>query len=143
MTNLTTKMMFAAATLAVAAGAASAQTMKAEIPFTFRAGDTAMTPGTYEIRSTGQKNGAAIFRLYDKNSKRSIMLMPIAARDPQKAWEASGTPLLSFDCVANRCALSAIWAGPFKPAYTIRHGNLGNEEPVRVALIEMRPGKSD
>ena len=40
MKNLTMKMMFAAATLVAAAGVASAQTLEANVPFTFRAGGT-------------------------------------------------------------------------------------------------------
>ncbi|SPF31837.1 conserved exported hypothetical protein [Candidatus Sulfopaludibacter sp. SbA4] len=143
MTNFTTRMMIAAATLVVAAGAASAQTMKAEIPFTFRAGDTVMAPGTYEIHRIHKQSGTPLFRVSDSRGEHAIALMPIGSGDPKKAWEAGGAPLLSFDCVASRCALSGIWTGPLTPAYVIRHGKLGNDEPVRVALIEMRPNKSE
>jgi len=143
MTNFTTRMMIAAATLVVAAGSASAQAMKAEIPFTFRAGDTVMAPGTYEIRPILRYNGIPLFRLSDTRGERAVALLPLGANDPKKAWEASRTPLLSFECVAARCELSGIWSGPYTPAYSIRHGKMGKEEPVRVALIEMRPGKSE
>ena len=143
MTNFTTRIMIAAATLVVAAGAASAQTMKAEIPFTFRAGDTVMAPGTYQIRPIQQQSGIPLFRVNDASGQHAIALMPIGAGDPKKAWEANGKPLLSFECVASRCELSGIWTGPLTPAYVVRHGKLGKEEPVRVALIEMRPDKSE
>ena len=39
----------AAAVVVLAAGSASAQTLKAEIPFTFQAAGAMMTPGTYQI----------------------------------------------------------------------------------------------
>src|SRR5271169_4577719 len=49
MTNFTMKMMVAAATVVVAAGTASAQNLKADIPFTFRAGGKVMAAGTYRV----------------------------------------------------------------------------------------------
>ncbi len=58
MKKLTTKLMIAAAALVVAAGAASAQTMKAEIPFAFRAGDKVMAAGTYRVETLSTQTGA-------------------------------------------------------------------------------------
>ena len=48
MKQLTTNLM-AAAVVALAAGSASAQTLKADIPFTFHVAGVVMTPGPYEI----------------------------------------------------------------------------------------------
>jgi len=142
MTNFTTRMMIAAATLVVAAGAASAQTLKAEIPFTFRAGDTVMEAGSYQVSRISQQSGTPVFQLRD--AARAILLMPVASGDANKSWVAKGKPVLSFECGPNHCSLAAIWTGAHADlAYLIRQVKMGKEEPVRVALIEIRPDKAD
>jgi hypothetical protein len=56
MKNLTMKMMVLAAALVVVGGVASAQSMKAEIPFRFQAAGAWLEPGTYSIKNI---NGSA------------------------------------------------------------------------------------
>ena len=143
MTNFTTRMMIAAATVVVAAGAASAQTLKAEIPFAFRAGKTVMSAGTYEVSKLNQGSGSPLFRVRDEQAKNAIALMPQAAADPTKAVAESGKPAMVFECVASRCALSGIYYGPNTAMYQIRQGDLGNEEPVRVAMIILHSEKAN
>jgi hypothetical protein len=143
MTNFTTRVTIAAATLVVAAGAASAQTLKAEIPFTFRAGNTVMAAGTYQVSRILQPGGTSIFHLKDASGPGSVILMPAASGDVRKSWVAKGAPLLSFMCSADRCSLAQIWTGTFAPVYTIPQAKPDKEEPVHMALIEMRPEKSE
>ena len=142
MTNFTTRMMIAAATLVVAAGSASAQNLKAEIPFTFRAGGVVMAAGNYEVIAD-QKNGRPMYRLWSAQEHRSILVLAGAARDPQKSWVAGGQPVLSFECGISHCALAAIWSGTSMPAYTFPRPKLGRDEPVHTALVVMRPEKGD
>jgi len=116
--------------------------LKAEIPFTFRAGDTVMEAGTYQVSRISQQSGTPVFRLGD--AARAILLMPVASGDANKSWVAKGKPVLSFECGPNHCSLAAIWTGAHADlAYLIRQVKMGKEEPVRVALIEMRPDKAD
>jgi hypothetical protein len=140
MTNFTTRMMIAAATVVVAAGAASAQTLKAEIPFTFRANGAVMAAGTYKVSQISH-TGTPIFQVRGDTGQGAVLLVPLVAGDPDKSWVAKGMPVLSFACGPSRCALAQIWAGG--PAYTIRQVDTGKDEPVRVALIEMRSVKSE
>ena len=49
MKNLTTNLMLAAIALAAASGVASAQQLKAEIPFSFRAQGTLVPAGPYTV----------------------------------------------------------------------------------------------
>ena len=57
MNSLTSALKLAAVTLTVAAGCASAQGLKAEIPFTFKAGGAVLPAGSYELtESTGTKH---------------------------------------------------------------------------------------
>jgi hypothetical protein len=144
MTNFTTRMMIAAATVVVAAGAASAQTLKADIPFTFRAGKTVMAAGTYRIEAVSQLSGRPAFRLQAAGGQRAILLVPTTSADANKAWVAKGAPVLSFACIANRCSLAQVWTGgPATAAYQLPQEKMDKDEPVHVALIEMRSEKSE
>jgi hypothetical protein len=143
MTNFTTRMMIAAATLVVAAGSASAQTMKAEIPFTFRAAGVVLPAGTYVVTDISRGSGVPQFTLRSAQEPRSVILMGTANIDPRKAWVASGNPVLSFECGVSHCALSAIWTGYTKPAYKFARPKLGRDEPTREALVVMQPNKGD
>jgi len=105
MKKLTTKVMIATAALVVAAGVASAQTMTAQIPFEFRAGNQVMAPGTYQVDNLNTQTGIPIYRLLDVNSHRSIALLAQARVDPEKGW-AAGNPKLLFACTSGSCVLA-------------------------------------
>ena len=69
MKRLTMNSMLAAAALVLAAGSAPAQTLKADVPFTFQAAGVVMTPGTYEIRNGSKMAKFVVLRNTDtKNS---------------------------------------------------------------------------
>ena len=79
MKSLTTNCMIAVAALAAAAGSASAQVLKAEIPFTFRAGKALMPPGSYEL-NLGAAPSRTFFILRNAQTKASVMLADRLAR---------------------------------------------------------------
>jgi len=143
MTNFTKRLMVAAATLVVAAGAASAQTLKAEIPFTFRTGTVVMPAGTYRISPIYQSGGQIMFRLGSYDGHNAVLLVPKAFGDPRMTWADSGNPVLTFECGVSRCALVGLWTGPETPAYVLPRPKLGRDEPARVATIAMRVDKAD
>jgi hypothetical protein len=144
MTNFTTRMVIAAATLVVAAGSASAQAMKAEIPFAFRAGGVVMAAGTYQVRATTQSSGYHYFQIRSVDGGPSVLLVGTAPRDPQKEWAAAGKPVLSFECGIGHCALAQVWNGTARSAYSIPRPKLGrDEEPTHTAVVVMRPDKGD
>lgn len=143
MTNLTTRMMIAAATVVVAAGVASAQSMKAEIPFSFRAGNTMMAAGTYQVTNLGLQSGGPMFRLAAAGGRNTIALLPRAASDAKKDWEKAGNPLLRFECAGANCFLAAVWTGPGTPQYNFSHPKLGIEGPYRVATVALRPERGE
>ena len=99
MKKLTTRFMIATAALVVAAGAASAQTMTASIPFEFRAGGRVMEPGTYSA-SLSRSGGALIIRLLNSHSGEQAIVLGQIPVDPQKAWTASGEGRLVFECTS-------------------------------------------
>ncbi len=97
-----------------------------------------MAAGTYELSRINQPGGTPMFRLGEAAGPRAVLLVPAGSRDAQKSWEASGTPVLFFECGSSRCSLAQIWTGGYTPAYAMRHVNIGKDELLRVALIEMR-----
>lgn len=93
MTSFTTRMtrlMIAAATLVVAAGSASAQSLKAEIPFAFRAGGVVMPAGTYQVKTDNHLGGHPYFEIRSVDGGRSVLLVGSVPHNPKKAWAAAG-----------------------------------------------------
>jgi hypothetical protein len=141
MKKLTTRLMIAAAALAVVAGVASAQTMTASIPFEFRAGDRVMAPGTYRIDSP-QVSGVPLFHLSNVHSGGSIVLLVKAPVDPKKGWTA-GNPRMVFACTSGSCALAELWAGSGSYAYTFHGPKLDNDVTAVLREIPLQSGKGE
>jgi hypothetical protein len=129
MTRLTTKLMIAAAAL-VAAGAASAQTMKADIPFAFRAGGKAMAAGTYHV-DFGNLGGTVVIRGWNKSG---VMALPTARKEA-----AESTPKLVFQCGRGTCSLLQIWPGYSKPGLEFRTPKLDPREQASLVVVPLRP----
>jgi hypothetical protein len=142
MKNLTTRLLIATAALVVAAGAASAQTMTAAIPFEFHAGGRVMEPGTYQIQRL-LTSEIPVFWLSSVHSGTPIALLPQAGVDPQKTWEASGHGKLVFACTSGRCALAELYSGSGSRAYKFRGPKLGKDETAILTEIPMQPGKGE
>ena len=86
MKRLTTNLMIAAAAIAAVAGSASAQTLKADIPFTFHAGGTVLPAGTYQIK-VNSPNGAPIFVLRNADTGKASMVGERASGDAPEGVE--------------------------------------------------------
>jgi len=133
MNSLTSALKLAAVTLTVAAGCASAQGLKAEIPFTFKAGGAVLPAGSYELtESTGTKH----LLMRNMDTLNAILLFPSFADDPSKAWRAEGNPKLGFLCGDGRCVLTQIWNGN-GPAYQFHAPRFGKDTKTQVAVIVM------
>jgi len=133
MNSLTSALKLAAVTLTVAAGCSSAQGLRAEIPFTFKAGGSVLPAGSYELtESTGTKH----LLMRNMDNLNAILLFPSFADDPSKAWRAEGNPKLSLLCGDGRCVLTQIWNGN-GPAYQFHAPRFGKDTKTQVAAIEM------
>ena len=108
MNTSTMRSMIVTAALAVAAGSASAQTYKAEIPMSFRVGQKVMTPGSYELRLS---TDSAIEIVYVRGPESTVMLTASSKSDAPKKWLQDGSPKLSFECVGGACSLHRLWNG--------------------------------
>jgi len=118
MKSFTIKSLLAAAAMTAAAGVASAQTLKVEVPFSFRAGETLMAPGTYRIvAGTNALHTAAIQIRHDGEGGGIMMLA--TQRNAAKAWVAMGVPKVQFDCMDGRCSLAKVWNGESRDALEV------------------------
>src|SRR3954452_12772595 len=109
MKSFTTNLLIAAAVVVLAAGSAAAQTLKADIPFTFHAAGAAMPPGTYQVqRASSAASPYVILRNVD--TRQSVLAM-YSRGDASKEVLARGTPVLQFQCSGHYCALSDAWTG--------------------------------
>ena len=142
MKNLTTNLMLAAIALAAAPGLASAQQLKAEIPFGFRAQGTMVPAGTYTLK-TDSTGGVPKFLLRSVASGYSILLANAIQGDPKKAWEATGAPVMEFECGDSGCALNRLWSGGNYPAYRFSHPNAEKGERTHLAVIRLAVSKTN
>lgn len=78
---------------------------KAEVPFTFQAGDKVMTPGEYRI--SRPNIGVGRLQLIEKtdSAKRSYLATEFVEQDP------NGTARLTFHCYNHDCFLYEVWDG--------------------------------
>jgi hypothetical protein len=133
MQSMTTKLMITAASLAIAGGVASAQTLRAEIPFAFRAGDKVMAPGTYYVKASDTRQYVV---LANYETKDAAVVMAGTRSTPSKNWVAAGQARMAFQCGLDRCELSRIWTGPGEDALTFR--GHGSGAPERASITEVR-----
>src|SRR5262249_15961205 len=124
MKSMTTNLLITAAALAFAT-VASAQQYRADIPFAFRAGGKVLAPGTYtvQIRATA----TYLVKLTDDKTLHSILMLPAARTDGPKDEAARYIPALTFECGANRCALTRVWTGSSDPALMFPRPSLGKD----------------
>jgi len=138
MKHLTISITMAAAVV-LAAGSASAQTLKADIPFTFHAAGKVMSPGTYQVIAAS--NAASRYVLLRNNDTKESVLAMYSPRDAAKELAARGTPGMQFECSGARCALREIWSGPDHLAYGLPGPKLGSD--AHMALIPLTVVKAD
>jgi len=143
MKSFTTRTMIAVAALAVAAGTASAQTYKAEIPMAFHAGNKAMTAGSYDVRVVVGQSGSEVIQLRNANTKAAAVLVPFHGDYAPKTWVADGNPRLSFECVDGACSLRKLWNGRDAAVYQLPARKLRPAEVERIAVITVGLTKAD
>ena len=135
MKRFTMKSLVVAAALAAAAVSASAQSLNAEIPFNFRAGDAVLAAGTYRI-NVGSAD-TSVVRLMNMDTKKSAMVVPRYRRDLDKQ-SASGAPKLWFACTGSSCVLSSLWNGEGSSALVIGRSRYAVGRPGRISHASVR-----
>jgi len=126
--------MFAAAAVVAVAGSASAQNVKADIPFAFRVGNVVLQPGTYEVQT--EPGLAPMFRLYNRETKQGAILVGYATHDVSKSWAGAGVPRLGFRCAGSTCAVAELWmGGAYSSVFHMPKTQSG--DPVRIAEVRL------
>jgi hypothetical protein len=108
MTNFTKNMIVAAAALTIAAGMAGAQSIKAEVPFGFRAAGTVLPAGSYLVNAIQSSGGLAVFKLTQEDTHRSVLTIPYV-NNIKKGNDASAS--LTFECTGTDCTLLEVAPG--------------------------------
>ena len=140
MKHLTMNSMLASAAVVLAAGSASAQTLKADVPFTFQAAGVVMAPGTYEIR--GGSKMAKFVVLRNTETKNSV-LMVYSSEDVSKELKSRGTPSLAFECSGARCAIREMWKGSETASYRFKGPKVASDGDSRIAMIPLTIVRAD
>jgi hypothetical protein len=132
MNNLKARVITIAATIALAATAASAQqaTVKATVPFPFTAGwNTVMQAGTYTIPASSDH----YWRLIDNGTGHSVFV-----NGTETQSKATDQPALVFECHSSQCALREIRTGNGGYGYAVpapRRGKGESDQQARVVVV--------
>src|SRR5215831_9017918 len=126
------RLMFATAVVAVVTSVASAQTMKADIPFAFRFGKEMYPAGTYRVQVQGPYSTVRISNL---ETRHDAVMLVTSTETPAAAWRATGAPVMAFECGLGRCQLTQIWAGFDRPALSLPHPRLGRDEVATLRVV--------
>ena len=142
MNTSTSRLMIAAAALAVAAGSASAQSLKAEIPFAFHTTHAAMSPGTYVI-TTNNWSGRQVVMLRNADTGKAVMLTQHVDAYLPAAQLYSGVPKLTFTCAGRACVLRELWKGGGSHGLRFVGPKLPPGEDARIAEVALTVVKAD
>jgi hypothetical protein len=134
MKRLTRNCMLAAAALTAAAAGASAQSMKADIPFAFHAGNSLMAPGVYDVKL---ELNSRYVSLRHTDTGKAVIAMYISEAHPLAKWQAEKRPRIRFDCAGARCVLRQMWPGADNRALSFHGPGAGREEPIRSAEVPL------
>jgi hypothetical protein len=132
MKSLTNKLMVAAVAMAVVAGVASAQSMKAEVPFSFRVSGATMPAGTYVVTPGRNSTGIPTFRLLNTDVNLSVLSLPAAHHTPD-ARQMTESKLV-FRCESGSCALAQIWTGRESGAYDLHAPKTTRQEAALISI---------
>ena len=131
MKSLTNKLMIAAAAMAAVAGAASAQSMKAEVPFSFQVAGVVMPAGTYNVTTSSRATSIPMFRLLNTETHRPVLVMPSGSHEDARQYTDAK---LVFSCGTGTCALAQIWTGSGSGAYDLHTSKAGRTEAALIAI---------
>ena len=130
------RLSIAASVMLAAVTTASAQNMKAEIPFDFQAAGARMQAGSYEVNWQHATGSVTMVQIRNIDNRRSVIVLPSA----RTALSTPASDLkVTFLCTDGRCELSGI--GTEDAKYGFRTGKPGPE--TRIATVMLRPDRTE
>ena len=142
MKTLKTRLTIAAAALAVVAGSASAQSLKAEIPFTFHAQNATLSPGSYLV-TTAYSTGRQYVILRNADTGAAAILAQYFNADTPWAARAADHARLTFECAGRDCVLRELWKGGGNGGFKFVGPKLPRGEDARIAEVALTSTKTD
>ena len=140
MKHFATKTFVMTAVLAACAVGASAQSMNAEIPFTFRAGGAVLAAGTYQVDLSVADH--SVVHLRNLDTKKSVMVMPRYRHDVDKNV-AAGAPKLWFACGGSNCVLTTVWNGSDASALVVGSPASAKNEIAETRIVNLTVVKTE
>jgi len=134
----TKSLVMAAALVAVAVGA-SAQSMKAEIPFAFRAGGAVLAPGSYRVSVSSRANNSVI-HLTSRDTNKSILILSLYKSDVSNP---AGDPKLWFACAGGNCVLTSVWNGEDHSAMVVGYPARAAKETAEIRVVTLTAVKAE
>jgi hypothetical protein len=142
MKSLKTRLTIAAAALAVVAGSASAQSLKAEIPFTFHTQNATLLPGSYLI-STAHATGRQYVIVRNADTGAAAILAQYFNADTPWAAKGNDQARLMFECAGRTCVLRELWKGRGNGGFKFVGPKLPRGEDSRMAEVAITSTKTD
>jgi len=136
MNNATFKLSIAASVLLAAVSTASAQSMKAEVPFAFDAGKTHLQAGTYSVNWERSAGGAPLVRIHSVETKKNIMAIGRSERYHSTPAE---NVALQFQCTDGRCELAGLRTPTSDYTFATAKPGAG----TRIAMVVLRPDRAE
>jgi hypothetical protein len=137
MKNTTFRLTLAAVALVAAAATASAQNLKAEIPFPFQAAGTRMQAGSYTVRVSHAGSGPMV-QIYNVDEGRSVLTLPWTVNSPWSPTRAS--VVLTFACTNGNCQLASM-RDDNATVYSFATGKKSPE--TRIATVVLRQDRAE
>jgi hypothetical protein len=137
MTRIAFRTTILAAAAFAAVTTASAQSMKAEIPFSFDAAGTRMQPGAYWISLKNGGSGAVV-QIYNSDTRKSILTLPQLTSTAARPEYSN--PVLTFACTDGHCVLSSL-RNENASVYQFSGGKAG--KGAHIASIALRSDRAE
>jgi hypothetical protein len=138
----TSRLIIAAAALAAAADSVYAQSLKAEIPFTFHTSNATLAPGAYVI-SVNYSAGRQYLILRNADTGNAVMLSQYVDAVASKAMEWDNTAKLTFECTKRACVLRELWKGGGSGGFQFLGPRLPRNADTHIAIVGLTTLKAD
>jgi len=127
------------AALAAFAVGASAESLKAEIPFTFRAANTVLPAGSYQVNV--DNGSTVVIRVLNTDTKEGVITAPRYRRDVPGG--AVGGAKLFFACTESNCVLTTLWNGSDGSAMVVGSPAKARKERTEARVVNLTSAKTE
>ncbi|MDP9170841.1 MAG: hypothetical protein M3N54_09520 [Acidobacteriota bacterium] len=112
--------------------------VKAEIPFGFRTTNAKLPAGEYIVTQSTAHDGGYITVLLNRDSRQSVMVLggPVER-------EASGAPVMTFQCGSEGCALASLRTSQGTTSYRVSRPRKSRDNEVAIVRVPLLTRSGD